>query len=163
MCKTGKYQDGGEADNFTLCQSASQNGSKIRAILTDIASSIFISGSSIFDECKTTGQGGGMYINANQSKIINIQSVLLEKWEAIQGEEVISTLLVNGGTLTIEGLTKFTTCNTTGDIEAIEDLGICAEYANISDAMNKFRIIGIVKFIHCESAFIQRRRDLYQR
>ncbi|KAA6380535.1 MAG: hypothetical protein EZS28_023940 [Streblomastix strix] len=107
--QSGSIQNITDAVNFTLCQSASQNRGGIRAILTEPASSIFISGSSIFDECKTTGQGDEMYINANQSKIINLKSVLFDNYEAIQGEGVIRSLLVNGGTLTIEGLTNFTT------------------------------------------------------
>ncbi|KAA6380644.1 MAG: hypothetical protein EZS28_023830 [Streblomastix strix] len=197
MCKTGKYQEGGDLGgsvningslgaminiksvsftsysseggrelntrlqsgsilnitdvvNFIFCESTSQNGGGIRAILTDPASSLYISGSSIFDECKTAGQGDGMFINANQSKIINLNSVLLDNYEAIQGR-AISTLLVNGGTLTIEGLTNFTTCKTTGDTKAVEDLGICAVYTILSNVSSKFRIIDTVKLDQCES------------
>ncbi|KAA6383947.1 MAG: hypothetical protein EZS28_020526, partial [Streblomastix strix] len=139
-----------EAVNFTFCESTSQNGGGIRAILTEIASSLYVSGSSIFNQCTTSGQGGGIYINSYQSKI-TINTVLFENCEAIQGGGAIGTLLTDGGFLTVEGLTNFTSCKTTGDTEAIEDLGGGAIYANISHASSKFRIIGTVKFDQCES------------
>ncbi|KAA6368396.1 MAG: hypothetical protein EZS28_036077, partial [Streblomastix strix] len=110
-----------DAVNFTLCESASLNGGGIRAILTEIASSLYISGI-LFDNC-----------------------------EAFQGGGAISTLLTDGGFLTVEGLTNFTRCQTTGDTEADEDLGGGAIYANVSHASSKFRIIGTVKFDQCES------------
>ncbi|KAA6402885.1 MAG: putative MAP kinase kinase family domain protein [Streblomastix strix] len=142
-----------DAVNFIECTSTSSNGGGIRAILTEPASSLYISGSSTFDQCKTSGQGGGIYINANQSKIININTVLFDNCEAIQRGGAISSLLVNGGSLTVEGLTNFSTCKTSGDTEADEDLGGGAVYANVSHASSKFRIIGTVKFDQCESTF----------
>ncbi|KAA6357313.1 MAG: hypothetical protein EZS28_047160, partial [Streblomastix strix] len=120
-----------DAVNFTLCESTSQNGGGIRSIQTEIASSLYISGSSIFNQCTTSGQGGGIYIRGG----------------------AISTLLTDGGFLTVEGLTNFTSCKTTGDTEAVEHLGGGAIYANVSHASSKFRIIGTVKFDQCESTY----------
>ncbi|KAA6382286.1 MAG: hypothetical protein EZS28_022187, partial [Streblomastix strix] len=151
--QSGSILNISDAVNFINCTSTSSNGGGIRAILTEPTSSLYISGSSIFDECKTTGQGGGIYINANQSKIININTVLFDNCEAFQGGGAISSLLVKGGSLTVEGLTNFTRCKTTGDTEADADLGGGAIYAILSDASSKFRIIGTVKFDQCESTY----------
>ncbi|KAA6364735.1 MAG: hypothetical protein EZS28_039738, partial [Streblomastix strix] len=151
ILQTGAILNITEAVNFTLCKSTSQNGGGLRAILTEPSSSLYISGSSIFSQCKTTGQGGGIYISSNQSKIININLVIFENCEAVQGGGAISTLLTDGGSLTIEGLTNFTTCKTTGDTEADIDRGGGAIYASLYDASSKFRIIGNVKFDQCES------------
>ncbi|KAA6389798.1 MAG: hypothetical protein EZS28_014675 [Streblomastix strix] len=150
LLQTGAVLKIEDSTIFFNCTSASLNGGGIRAIITGTASSLYISGSSTFDQCKTTsGQGGGIYISASQSKVINISTVLFDKCDAIQGGGAISTILNDGASLTIDGLTNFTTCKSTRSTNA--DIGGGAIYADVQGVSTHFRIIGTSKFDHCSS------------
>ncbi|KAA6382716.1 MAG: hypothetical protein EZS28_021757 [Streblomastix strix] len=139
---------------FSLCSSTSlSNGGGIRAKITEPGTCLLISTNVKFDQCKTKGQGGGIYVQAVQTKIIDINGVTFDKCEATQGGGAISTVLTDGGTFYIEGSTNFTTCKTTGAAADDVDLGGGAVCAYVQGASSHFRVLDNAKFDKCESTF----------